>query len=95
MTAINLPGQLEVPLVVDHSKKDPRYWKDQHWRAPALFERNEPYNQTRLELRMVDLLPEEVLEALRLQFGPAFDQLSHDERLTLAAAASEWRRKLL
>ncbi len=64
-------------------------WKDQHWRAPALFERNEPYNQTRLELRMVDLLPEEVLEALRLQFGPAFDQLSHDERLTLAAAASE------
>lgn len=64
-------------------------WKDQHWRAPALFERNEPYSQTLLELRMVDLLPDEVLAALRLQFGAGFDQLSHDERLTLAAAASE------
>ncbi|MCE5364348.1 RNA-binding domain-containing protein [Pseudomonas anguilliseptica] len=64
-------------------------WKDRHWRTPALFERAEPYNQTLLELRMVDLLPAEVLAALRLQFGMAFDQLSHDERLTLAAAASE------
>ncbi|MDU0697876.1 RNA-binding domain-containing protein [Pseudomonas aeruginosa] len=64
-------------------------WRDQHWRAPALYERIEPYNQTLLELRMVDLLPEEVLAALRRQFGPSFDQLSHNERLTLAAAASE------
>ncbi len=64
-------------------------WKDQHWRTPALFERTEPYNQTLLELRMVDLLPDDVLAALRLQFGGAFDQLSHDERLALAAAASE------
>lgn len=64
-------------------------WKDQHWRAPALYERNTPYNQTLLELRMLDLLPEEVLAGLRLQFGPNFDQLSHNERLTLAAAASE------
>lgn len=64
-------------------------WKDQHWRPPALFERSEPYNQTLLELRMVDLWPEDVLQALRLQFGPEFEQLSHDERLTLAAAASE------
>ena len=64
-------------------------WKDQHWRPPALFERSEPYNQTLLELRMVDLWPEDVLQALRLQFGPGFEQLSHDERLTLAAAASE------
>ncbi|VXC88151.1 AAA family ATPase [Pseudomonas sp. 8Z] len=64
-------------------------WKDQHWRPPALFERSEPYNQTLLELRMVDLWPEDVLQALRLQFGPVFEQLSHDERLTLAAAASE------
>nr|WP_288465592.1 RNA-binding domain-containing protein [uncultured Pseudomonas sp.] len=64
-------------------------WKDQHWRPPALFERSEPYNQTLLELRMVDLWPEDVLQALRLQFGPVFEQLSHDERLSLAAAASE------
>lgn len=52
-------------------------WKDQHWRAPALYECNTSYNQTLLELRMLDLLPEEVLAGLRLQFGPNFDQLSH------------------
>jgi len=33
-------------------------WAEQHWRPPALYERIEPYNQTLLELRMVDLLPQ-------------------------------------
>ncbi|MDP3978787.1 MAG: putative DNA binding domain-containing protein [Pseudomonas sp.] len=64
-------------------------WGGQHWRTPALYERNEPYNQTLLELRMVDLLPEDVLAALRQQFGTGFDALQRNERLTLAAVASE------
>lgn len=64
-------------------------WKEQHWRTPALHERLEPYNQTLLELRMVDLLPEGILDALRQQFGEAFERLSHHERLSLAAAVAE------
>jgi hypothetical protein len=64
-------------------------WAGQHWRAPALYERMEPYNQTLLELRMVDLLPEDLLAGLRKTFGAGFDALQRNERLTLAAAASE------
>lgn len=66
-----------------------RGWASQHWRAPALYERIEPYNQTLLELRMVDLLPPAVVTALRKAFGGKFDALGQNERLTLAAAASE------
>lgn len=64
-------------------------WAGQHWRAPALYERMEPYNQTLLELRMVDLLPDDLLARLRTRFGARFDTLQRNERLTLAAAASE------
>lgn len=64
-------------------------WASQHWRPPALYERIEPYNQTLLELRMVDLLPKDLLAALRTAFGSGFDALGRAERLTLAAAASE------
>lgn len=53
------------------------------------FERVEPYSQTVLELRMVDLLPEAVVAALKRSFGPKFDVIGQNERLTLAAAASE------
>lgn len=66
-----------------------RGWAIQHWRAPALYERMEPYNQTLLELRMVDLLPVAVVTALRKAFGEKFDALDQNERLTLASAASE------
>lgn len=64
-------------------------WASQHWRAPALYERFEPYNQTLLELRMVDLLPKDLVAGLRKAFGARFDQLEQNQRLTLAAAASE------
>ena len=64
-------------------------WASQHWRAPALYERIEPYNQTLLELRMVDLLPKDLVAGLRKAFGARFDQLEQNQRLTLAAAASE------
>ena len=66
-----------------------RGWASQHWRAPSLYERVEPYNQTLLELRMVDLLPDVVVASLKKSFGSKFDKLGQNERLTLAAAASE------
>jgi ATP-dependent DNA helicase RecG len=64
-------------------------WASQHWRAPALYERAVPYNQTLLELRMVDLLPKNLVAGLRMVFGARFDQLDQNQRLTLAATASE------
>ena len=64
-------------------------WASQHWRAPALYERIEPYNQTLLELRMVDLLPKDLLAGLRRVFGAGFDALDQNARLSLAAAATE------
>ncbi len=66
-----------------------RGWASQHWRTPALYEKREPYNQTILELRMVDLFPEEVMAGLKGRFGDAFDHLNHVERVALALAASE------
>lgn len=38
MTAINLPGQTELPIVVDH--KSDRYWKDQEWRGDGFKPRD-------------------------------------------------------
>ncbi len=64
-------------------------WASQHWRAPALYERCEPYNQTLLELRMVDLLPDELIAELQVFFGDRFNALGNNERLTLATASSE------
>lgn len=64
-------------------------WAGQHWRTPALYEKLEPFNQTLLELRMADLLPERLLGLLRQRFGAAFDALDRNGRLAVAAAASE------
>lgn len=64
-------------------------WAGQHWRPPALYERREPYEQTLMELRMVDLMPEAVLEGLRERFGGQLDSVPREGRLVLAAAASE------
>ena len=63
-------------------------WKSQHWRPPALYEKDEP-EQTILELRMLDLLPDQVVTELRERFGERFDLLSHSERLILATALIE------
>jgi len=64
-------------------------WNSQHWNPPKLYESSTPYNQTLLELRMIDLFPAEVIADLRARFGVGFDQLQHEERVTLALAASE------
>ncbi len=64
-------------------------WQSQHWSPPNLHESVVPYNQTLLELRMIDLFPEEVMESLKRRFGSALDRLTHAERVALALAASE------
>jgi ATP-dependent DNA helicase RecG len=64
-------------------------WQSQHWSPPNLHESVIPYNQTLLELRMIDLFPEEVMESLKQRFGSVLDHLSHAERVALALAASE------
>ena len=64
-------------------------WKDQHWRPPALYEREEPSDQTLLELHMINLIPAEAMDRLRDQFGTRLDGLNPDQRLILATAATE------
>ncbi len=64
-------------------------WQSQHWNPPKLYDTPIPYNQTLLELRMIDLFPEEVMNGLRAKFGAAFESLNYVERVALALAASE------
>lgn len=64
-------------------------WQLHHWNPPKLYEKNVPYNQTLLELRMIDLFPDEIMKRLRERFGTVFDELNHAERVALALAASE------
>jgi ATP-dependent DNA helicase RecG len=64
-------------------------WASQHWSAPSLYEKSEPYNQTLLELRMIDLLPQGAIAALRDVFGDEVDELSEPERVTLVTVYTE------
>ena len=64
-------------------------WKSQHWSPPKLHELTEPYNQTLLELRMLDLFPDNIMETLRERFGTDFERLDENSRVALALAASE------
>src|SRR5690606_12681690 len=64
-------------------------WNSQHWAPPKLYELAEPYNQTLLELRMIDLFPLRVIDTLRRLCGPRFDRRAHIERVALAPAATE------
>ncbi|MBF0622934.1 MAG: putative DNA binding domain-containing protein [Magnetococcales bacterium] len=63
-------------------------WKSQHWRTPALYEKTEP-EQTLLELRMLDLMPEGVMADLGKRFGEKFQQLGRLERTILALIKTE------
>lgn len=64
-------------------------WKLQHWNPPKLHEKSEPYNQTLLELRMIDLFPDQTMAGLRDRFGRDFDSLEYVERVALALVSSE------
>ena len=63
-------------------------WRSQHWRPPLLSEKAEP-EQTLLALHMADLLPDEVVQALRARWGARFEALDAYSRLILATAAME------
>ncbi|MCL7421756.1 MAG: putative DNA binding domain-containing protein [Methylobacter sp.] len=63
-------------------------WNWRHWRAPALYEIDEP-PQTLLELRMLELMPAGVLDQLQEQLGDDFNALPQLERLILATAVTE------
>lgn len=65
-------------------------WQTQHWRQPVLREKQEPNDQTLLELHMLSLVPETVLAELRASFDTGiFDHLSENERLILVTAKIE------
>ena len=64
-------------------------WQSQHWNPPKLYDHSTPYNQTLLELRMIDLFPQWAMDWLRDLCGPRFDSLTQIERVALALAASE------
>lgn len=64
-------------------------WDSQHWRMPSLYDRDEPFYQTLLKLRMIDLIPEEVRQELLDLFGESFHQLSRLEVIILVLAKTE------
>ena len=64
-------------------------WHKCHWRPPELTDAAEPFDQTVLTMRMVDLFPQELVEQLRQQFGKPFDLLDHIGQVALVIAAVE------
>ena len=64
-------------------------WHKYHWQPPKLEEQREPYDQTLLTMRMIDLFPPRIVDALRAHIGDGYDQLAHEERVALAVAAVE------
>ena len=55
-------------------------WKSQHWKVPLLHEATNPYDQTLLELRMIDLYPQKIVRELTSVFGDKFTNLTELER---------------
>jgi len=64
-------------------------WRENHWRSPELIELREPFEQTLLHMRMIDLFPAGVVEQLRTLFKDEYDHLEHAGQVALAIAASE------
>ncbi len=64
-------------------------WRSQHWRAPLLRESTVPYDQTLLELRMLDLFPAGIVDALCGAYGDEYTGRSQTEQIAMAVALSE------
>lgn len=64
-------------------------WHKYHWRPPELEERREPFDQTILRMRMIDLFPPELVDGLTKRFGAKYERLPHREKVALAIAAIE------
>lgn len=65
-----------------------RNWQGQHWRRPLLYELPDP-EQTLMELRMTNLVPDEALAELEAHLGAVFRSLPELERLALVTAVTE------
>ena len=65
-------------------------WKSQHWKTPLLREVLEPNEQTLLELRMVDLYPQEIIKLLNEKYSDKFTQLSELERTIVITVYSDF-----
>jgi predicted HTH transcriptional regulator len=64
-------------------------WRLSHWRPPQLYEKPEPYDQTIMELRMLDLFPHEVVSTLRKSLGPIYEQLGYEGQVAMALVLTE------
>jgi len=64
-------------------------WKLSHWRPPQLSEKLEPYDQTLMELRMLDLFPHNVVAVLREALGHRYEALGHAGQVAMALAFTE------
>jgi predicted HTH transcriptional regulator len=63
-------------------------WAGQHWRTPVLAESFD-LEQTHMELRMISLLPVDVVSALKNQLGDSFQELTELARIALVTASVE------
>ncbi len=63
-------------------------WSDRHWQLPKLYELVDT-EQTLLELRMIDLVDQEVITHLNGLFGDKFEKLEPLDRTILITAATE------
>ncbi len=64
-------------------------WKSQHWRSPLIREASQPYDQTLLELRMLDLFPEGIVDLLCSVYEDEYTSRTHIEQVAMAVAFSE------
>ncbi|KAA1163591.1 MULTISPECIES: RNA-binding domain-containing protein [Pseudoalteromonas] len=64
-------------------------WKSANWRAPKLYEKQLPSEQTLLELSTVSLIPKEITELLVSLFGDSFYSLDELEQMIVTTAAIE------
>ena len=63
-------------------------WKEADYRSPELKERTQP-DKVELKLPLVNLLSANILSFLKTHYGEAFNELTHDELMTLATCYSE------
>ena len=63
-------------------------WKEADYRSPELKERTQP-DKVELKLPLVNLLSADILSYLKSHYGEAFNELTHDELMTLATCYSE------
>ena len=64
-------------------------WTKLHWRKPLIAEKNEPYDQTLLEMRMLNLFPDDIIHSLKGELGEVYDEIGYTGQIALAIARTE------